>query len=256
VAVWGHDELTGEAEVRPDGYLTMPLVGAVAVAGLTPEETATLVAERLTPFLKEPRVTAAVKEFRRAAVQVAGQVKSPGLYRLRPPVRLSDALAAAGGPLPEADLARISRLPRAGSPAVLDFSGPYWRGEAAEDPELADGDRLFLPELRKLTVLGQVRNPGQLAVRPGDGLLGLLARAGGATERASLEAVRLYRGGRLEQPDSVALGRDHLFFEGDVRTNPAVAPGDVVYVPETRRVDWAKVLTVLTCLNLVRDVFK
>lgn len=174
ITAWGHEELTQVAEVRPDGCITVALVGDLRVASLTPAETGALITESLAVYVRNPRVTVTVKEFRTVAV----------------------------------------------------------------------------------TVLGEVRSPGQVLVRPGDGILEVLARAGGPTERARLEAVRVYRGGRFDQPEAVVVGRDHLLFEGDSRRNPAVEEGDVVFVPTTGKVDWAKVLSVLTGLNLLKDLFE
>ena len=68
-----------------------------------------------------------------------------------------------------------------------------------------------------------------------------LALAGGPTERAALENVGIYRDGTVDTPSTLTMGKDKLLFAGDVKENPIIAGGDVIYVPETKKPNWTKI---------------
>ncbi len=97
VAVWNQPQLSGAHRVRNDGMITLPLVGDVAVAGLTTEGAAAQIAAGLEGLVVEPKVT--VELLARAAPQVtvAGEVRNPGRLALRPQDGVLELLAQAGG---------------------------------------------------------------------------------------------------------------------------------------------------------------
>jgi polysaccharide export outer membrane protein len=83
--------------VRPDGRITMALVGDVVAEGLTPPELAARIRKALEPFQKEPTVTVAVQKINSYRVYVLGAVNSQGMIQSSTPLRLLQALAVAGG---------------------------------------------------------------------------------------------------------------------------------------------------------------
>jgi hypothetical protein len=56
-----------------------------------------------------------------------------------------------------------------------------------------------------------------------------------------LENVGIYRDGSIEQAEQVAMGQDKQLFTGDVKENPMLQPGDIIYIPETTKPDWTKI---------------
>jgi len=96
VVVWHEDKLSGPVLVRSDGMITIPLLGAVQAAGLTPEALAQDIRKGLAHFVDDPnvvvRVAATGNQF-----FVVGNVKLPGAYPLRPDQTFLQALAVAGG---------------------------------------------------------------------------------------------------------------------------------------------------------------
>ena len=98
VTVWKDPNLSTEARVRPDGTITLPLVGEVVAAGRTALELQAQVAERLTAFAKDAVVTVAVVEVNSYRFTVAGNVEHPGVYTSKYYVTVSEAIALAGGP--------------------------------------------------------------------------------------------------------------------------------------------------------------
>jgi polysaccharide export outer membrane protein len=97
VNVWHEPEVSRNVPVRPDGKISLPLVGDVQAAGMTPTELKTELETRFTKFLTNPDVSVIVAEIRSQRVNVLGQVFRPGTYALIPPMSVIDAVATAGG---------------------------------------------------------------------------------------------------------------------------------------------------------------
>jgi len=83
--------------VRQDGKVSLPLLGDVQAAGLTPGELAMQLQEALKRYINYPNVTVAVAETRPLVVPVVGEVAKPGQYMLEKGAGVLEALAAAGG---------------------------------------------------------------------------------------------------------------------------------------------------------------
>lgn len=108
IKVFQADELSGKVRVDSDGKISLPLIGALPVAGLTPIE----VEKRLTTllgkrYLQNPQVTVLVEEFTNQRVTVEGEVNKPGVYPLEGSMTLLQSIALAGG---LADLASADRI--------------------------------------------------------------------------------------------------------------------------------------------------
>lgn len=97
VSVWREPELSGESVVRPDGKITVPLVGDVGADGTTTEQLGRAITERLQEFLKDPRVTVTVVEIHSKYFYVVGEILRPGPYPLLQPTTVLQALSFAGG---------------------------------------------------------------------------------------------------------------------------------------------------------------
>jgi polysaccharide export outer membrane protein len=97
VEVYREPQLSQSVEVRPDGKVTLPLVGDVSAAGMTPAKLGESLSEKLRAYLTNPVVTVIVAEATPPAVYVMGEVNSPGMLPLRAPLNVMQALAMAGG---------------------------------------------------------------------------------------------------------------------------------------------------------------
>ena len=96
VRVFGQENMSAKGQVRLDGTLTLPLLGAVQVAGQRPEDLAKQLKQRLTQYIVAPEVTVVI-ELSRVNVGVIGEVRTPGIYELDSPATVLSALAKAGG---------------------------------------------------------------------------------------------------------------------------------------------------------------
>jgi polysaccharide biosynthesis/export protein len=98
ISVWKSEDLSTDAIVRPDGTITMPVVGELRAAGRTAAELQKEAAQRLATIVRDAVVTVSVLEVNSYRFTVAGNVEHPGLFSSRSYVTVSEALALAGGP--------------------------------------------------------------------------------------------------------------------------------------------------------------
>ena len=97
INVWKENEISQEVPVRPDGKVSLPLIGDVQASGLTPQELQQTIRTRLAAYLVNPTVTVMVREARSHRFNVVGEVEHPGSYVLGQALTVLDALAMAGG---------------------------------------------------------------------------------------------------------------------------------------------------------------
>ena len=97
IVVWREEDTTLEVIVRPDGKITVPLVGDVQAAGRTASEIAAQLTESLSRYIKEPLVAVIVSQINSFRVYVIGEVNAQGVLELRQRTRLLQALALAKG---------------------------------------------------------------------------------------------------------------------------------------------------------------
>jgi polysaccharide export outer membrane protein len=97
VYVWREPELSGIVTVRPDGYVTIPLVGEVQVVGLTPLDLGDKLKGEYAKLVNNPVVGVEVMSVRSRKYYITGQVGRPGQFPLVVPVTVLEALTLAGG---------------------------------------------------------------------------------------------------------------------------------------------------------------
>lgn len=97
INVWHEPEVSRNVTVRPDGRISLPLIGDVQAAGLTPAQLQTVLTRDFSKYLTNPAVSVIVAAILSQRINVLGQVFRPGTYPLVPPMTVLDAIAAAGG---------------------------------------------------------------------------------------------------------------------------------------------------------------
>ena len=97
VNVWKNNDLSQTVTVGPDGFVSLPLLGDVHVAGLTANQLAQDLSGKLATYVVSPQVTISVVEIRSRQVYVLGQVGKPGGYPLITPISVLQLIAQAGG---------------------------------------------------------------------------------------------------------------------------------------------------------------
>lgn len=97
VSVWKSPELSLSIIVRPDGMISLPLIGEVRADGHTPTELKEEIEERLKEFKQAPIVSIIVRESNSKSIYITGEIARPGKYPLRSDTTITQAIALAGG---------------------------------------------------------------------------------------------------------------------------------------------------------------
>jgi polysaccharide export outer membrane protein len=137
LTVFGEEKLSGEYEIDPSGFLSLPLAGTLKASGQTKIELERTVADKLrSNYLKDPKVTVDVVTFR--PIYVLGEVQKPGEYAYRSGLNVVSALAVAGGSTYRASHSSVM-IQRFGQPELkeyeLDPSVPVFPGDVIRLPE-------------------------------------------------------------------------------------------------------------------------
>jgi len=97
IRVWHEPENSGQFVVRPDGKVSVPLIGEIQAAGLTPEKLSANIAEGLQKIMVHPEVTVGVERVNSKKYYIQGEVNRPGSYPLVIDTTVLEALVNAGG---------------------------------------------------------------------------------------------------------------------------------------------------------------
>ena len=147
VRVFDEPELSGEYRIDADGTLTFPFLGAVVVAGLTPNETTELLTDGLAEgYLVEPVVSVFVKEVNSRRIFVLGQVEKPGAFPFSDGMTIVEAIALAGGEDDGGALKRTKVARRVnGQEVKFTVNVSSITNGDAPDVELMPSDIVFVP---------------------------------------------------------------------------------------------------------------
>jgi polysaccharide biosynthesis/export protein len=97
INVWKEPDLSRTVPVRPDGKITLPLVGDISASGNTPKQLQANIEQDLSNYISKPVVTVIVQEAKSHKFNIVGQIQKPGTYLLTTPMTVLDAIALAGG---------------------------------------------------------------------------------------------------------------------------------------------------------------
>ena len=153
VSVWRNPELGLTVPVRPDGMISVPLVGDVAAGGRTPDDVAKDIQTKLAAYVRDPQVAVILTELRSheylSRVRVTGAVRTPVSIPYRPGMTVLDAVLAAGG-VTEFAAADRSNLYRKGTESTQSYQVRLDRilnrGDLSTNFTVAPGDVITVPE--------------------------------------------------------------------------------------------------------------
>jgi polysaccharide export outer membrane protein len=188
VDFFGQDDLRREVRVNGQGEVSLPLIGGVSVAGLSPQEIEGRLVQAYKDgkFIRNPQISVSVKEFRHQRVMVTGAVANPGSYEVIGPRTLLEMLGKAGGVIDKPEMkagdliyvARAQNAPALAKPAkgtkerpsgpeniVIDLRRLLSGGAMELNIPIKNGDVIYVPPAQMAFVLGAVKKPGQVPVR-------------------------------------------------------------------------------------------
>ncbi len=256
VIISGYQEYNNRFKVNPEGFISIPNVGVVYVAGLTFEEASRRIKDKLTANGYSnirtglTKVNITLGAIRSIRVTLLGEVRKPGTYTLPSLATVFNALYASGGPNDRGSFRNIEIIRNntvAGKLDVYDFLS---KGDLRSNILLADQDIIRIPTYTKrVTLKGAFKRPGIYEVTAGETLQDIISYAGGFTDdaaTASISAVQLTSTQRRitdipntgfasfipQNADQYTVGKIQDRYENRVQVSGAVfSPGSYAWQP-------------------------
>jgi polysaccharide biosynthesis/export protein len=256
IGIFGQEKMNRTVRVSGQGDITMPMLGAVKVAGLTPQKIEKRLGELYdAQFLVNPQVTVVVKEFRYQRVSVTGAVAKPGIYELIGPRTLLEVLSLAGGlasqtsSIPAGDVITVIRRPKTPEPAGIGKAGTSQispplaetlvidirRLVSGRSPDLnvmvANGDVVDVPFADTAYVMGAVKQPKSVAVKENLTLSQAVALAGGLDPLLASNSITIMRFDKEGTPISIKTNLKSIMNKNE--PDIPIKGSDVVMVNES-----------------------
>ncbi len=238
----GRPEMQAKLIVGPDGRITLPLAGDIALADLTRSEAAKSIESALATYYSNLVAQVTVTKYTANRVVLVGAVDRPGIYTFDGTPTLLEVLARGGveaGPNRSGQTPEVNQIPERcaiyrGSEQVVwvELRALMESGNAMADLRLRRDDVVYVPSIseRFVSVLGEVQHPGAIPLAHNSTVASLLAQAGGLTDHAGNNA-------HIQIVDPASGGSRVLTFKQVL--DPAkslevtLRPGDILYVPKS-----------------------
>jgi polysaccharide export outer membrane protein len=144
VRVWREPDFTLPVAVRPDGKITMPLIGEVRAAGQSPLQLTAALKQLLMQYLNNPDVSVFVTEVRSQKFYIDGEVNRPGSFALVTPTSVLEALSRSGGFREFANTKKI-RVLRAGQIRRFNYKEVSNGKHLEQNIAVESGDHIIVP---------------------------------------------------------------------------------------------------------------
>jgi polysaccharide biosynthesis/export protein len=147
IQLWKEPTLSGAVKVRPDGFITLPLVNEVQVTGLTTSELRKQLENKFKEFVRDPLVTVRVESIVSSQVFLVGEVSKPGAYPINGNDTILQLITRAGGLTIFAQRRDIKTVRRMGD-KITEYVSDYdsiVAGDLKQDIILRPGDRVIVP---------------------------------------------------------------------------------------------------------------
>ena len=150
ITVWRNVDLSREVTVRPDGRISLPLIGDITAVGKTPAQLSEDISSKLKEYKENPQVSIVVKEVNSYAIYVLGEVAKPGKYPLRSKTTLLQGITIASGFTATAARNKIVvfRFAKDGQGQVkikASYDDIVLRDGSNQNIELKPGDQIVVP---------------------------------------------------------------------------------------------------------------
>jgi polysaccharide export outer membrane protein len=148
INVWKEPTLSGTVKVRPDGYVTLPLINELQVVGMSTSHLRKTLEEKYKEYTVDPFVTIRIEAIASSEVFLVGQVGKPGAFPLSGNETLLQVITRAGGLGVFADRSNVRVVRREGDKVteyIVDYDA-ILKGDLKQDILLRPGDRIIVPE--------------------------------------------------------------------------------------------------------------
>ena len=248
MGVAGEPELEVGVQVRPDGYVSFPIIGDVLVEGKTAAEVRRGVKNMLQPYYNYDLVVdVLITEFTPEKVYLLGKVYDAGPHLYIPGMTMLDIFSNFDER--DADITKIKLL-RGNDVYPVDMEA-LLAGEIQMNFQLEAGDYVVVPAriLPRAVIIGKVRQPGQYGFDEDSRLYDLVGIAGGFNDRCDIKNIRVLRLNSIGVLEYFKCNLRSYEEDGDVSQNIPILSGDIIIVPEVGRPDWDKVLDGISSIS-------
>ena len=228
ISVYDNPDLEKTVRVSGEGAIVMPLIGEVAVDGLSVTEVTQKITDLLADgFLIDPHVSVFVEEFRSKKAVILGEVNKPGLYEISGDISFLEMVSKAQGFTKTAgNEAIIKRKIQPGQQAPqvirIDLKDFEESGDNAVNVNVEDGDSIYIKKARLYYVSGEVKSPDAYKWENDMTIIKAITYASGFTAKAAPKAVKIIR--KIDGEERVLLR---------AKMDELVLPDDVIVVPES-----------------------
>ena len=280
----GEPSLNYEVTISRSGDVLLPEVGPIVIKGFTASQASAHIKEQLQDYIRDVSRFEVILKKRQLMVNVLGYVKKPGTVTLSVGATIQEAIAAADGLSPGAQLDKVQVrrnsqatnqvTKQTNNQQVLTFNYKEYldSGDVSKLPALQALDTIFVPASplignvqiefdaqtlsasgdgsdtsKSVTVFGEVINPGTFAYKEDTSVVDLIMRAGGVTRYAGVEKIRV-----ISRGEPIMFNLKQYLDSADDKQLIQIAPGDTIFVPMS--VDDVK--TGLTVVYIMGEVFK
>jgi polysaccharide export outer membrane protein len=229
ISVWDQKDLDQVVSVRPDGKISLPLVGEIDAGGSTVADLAGRLTTQYSKTVRGAQVTVSVREIRSRTVFFLGGVVRPGPMQLTQDLTVLQALSSVGGAVPTADLESAFVL-RGETRIPVNLLTIMQKGDIKQNLKLQPGDTVVVPNADAVYVQGEVKTPGQVKYAKGLTVVTAIAAAGGFTPLASPSRVKILRSDGAKK-ETLGVNVNDIMSDPDSKDVP-LKPNDVITVPQ------------------------
>lgn len=230
IQVWDNKDLNQVTFVRPDGKISLPLVGEIQASGKTVQGLSADLVAAYGKTVKEPAVTVIVREIKSRPVYFIGGFGKPGPLQLTRDLNMLQALGIIGGVLPGAD-AEKGYLLRGDKRVPLDFDKLLKKGDLSQNLKLEPGDTVVAPIADVVYVQGEVKGPGVVKYTNDLTVVKAITLTGGLTPLAASGRVDLVRTDG-EKKVRIRIDLDKMLRAPEENPDMRLRPDDIIFVPQ------------------------
>lgn len=238
IEILGETGSRAETFVTPDSKIYFNLLSGLDVSGLSPARLQQELETKLTHYYKNPKISVNLVDAVSQRVWILGRVNSPGIYPLKRPLRVLDAVSLAGGLFTSrfsgtteelADL-QHSFVVRGGQMLPVNFQKLIRDGDMNQNIYLQANDFIYLPSslTNEVYVMGAVTEPRPVGFMNDMNLMAAIGRGLGLRPDADLTHVSIIRGSLTDPKIAMVNAKDIISGKaGNIR----LEPGDIVFIP-------------------------
>lgn len=205
IDVFGYSEASYKLKVNTEGKIQIPIAGPIYVMGLTIDQARKKITQKLANYYSgittgQTQVSISLGNIRSIKVTILGEVVLPGTYTLPSLATTFNALFASGGPNQNGSFRNIKLIRNGKTVSTIDVYEFLLKGDAKGNVQLQDQDIIKIGSYEnRVELSGEIKRPGLYEVIKNEKLKDVIGFAGGFTDNAYRENIKVFRNGSTEK---------------------------------------------------------